>query len=46
MHQNEKSEIIKGKNDILDEIIDKPKSFEEQIKLLKKKRRSKRILTL
>ena len=46
MSKNEKSEIIKGRNDILDEIIDKPKSFEEQIKLLKKKRRSKRILAL
>ena len=29
--------IIKGKNDILDKIIDKSKSFEEQIKLLKKR---------
>ena len=36
MHQNEKNEMIKGKNDILDEIIDKLKSFEEQIKSLKK----------
>ena len=36
MSQNEKSKIIKGKNDILDEIIDKLKSFEEQIKSLKK----------
>ena len=36
MSQNEKNEIIKGKNDILDEIIDKSKSFEEQIKSLKK----------
>ena len=27
---------MKGKNDILDEIIDKSKSFEEQIKSLKK----------
>ena len=35
MSQNEKNEIIKGKNDILDEIIDKSKSFEEQIKSLK-----------
>ena len=34
--QNEKNEIIKEKNDILDEIIDKSKSFEEQIKSLKK----------
>ena len=37
MSQNEKNEIIKGKNDILDEIIDKSKSFEEQIKSLKKR---------
>ena len=36
MSQNEKNEIIKGKNDILDEIIDKSKSFEEHIKSLKK----------
>ena len=40
MDQNKKSEIIKGKNDILDEIIDKPKSFEEQIKSLKKRSKS------
>ena len=32
-----KNEIIKGKNDLLDEIIDKSKSFEEQIKSLKKR---------
>ena len=37
MDQNKKNEIIKGKKDILDEIIDKSKSFEEQIKSLKKK---------
>ena len=30
------NKIIKEKNDILDEIIDESKSFEEQIKLLKK----------
>ena len=36
MGQNKKNKIIKGKNDILDEIIDKSKSFEEQIKSLKK----------
>ena len=29
-------ETIRDLNDILDEIIDKSKSFEEQIKLLKK----------
>ena len=38
MSQNGKNEIIKGKNDILDKIIDKSKSFEEQIKLLKKEK--------
>ena len=37
MSQNKKNEIIKGKSDILDQIIDKSKSFEEQIKLLKKR---------
>ena len=37
MSQNEKHEIIKGKNDVLDEIIDKSKSFEEQIQLLEKR---------
>ena len=36
MGQNKKNKIIKGKNDILDEIIDKSKSFEEQIKSLEK----------
>ena len=36
MTQNEKNKIIKRKNDILDEIIDKSKSFEEQIKSLEK----------
>ena len=35
MSQNEKNEIMTGKNDILDKIIDKSKSFEEQIKSLK-----------
>ena len=35
--QNKKSKIIKGKNDLLDEIIDKSKPFEEQIKSLKKR---------
>ena len=37
MGQNKKNKIIKGKNDILDEIIDKSKSFEEQIKSLEKR---------
>ena len=32
----DQNEIIKEKNDLLDEIIDKSKSFEEQIKSLKK----------
>ena len=36
MSQNEKNKIIKEKNYTLDEIIDKSKSFEEQIKSLKK----------
>ena len=36
MSQNEKNKIIKRKNDILDGIIEKSKSFEEQIKSLKK----------
>ena len=41
MDQNKKKkEIIKEKNDILDEIIDKSKSFEEQIKSLKKRSKS------
>ena len=34
--KTKKTKIIKGKNDNLDEIIDKSKSFEEQIKSLKK----------
>ena len=37
---------MKDLNDNLDEITDKSKSFEEQIELLKKKRRSKRLLAL
>ena len=37
MSQNEENEIIRGKNDILDEAIDKSKSFEEQIESLKKR---------
>ena len=35
--KTKKTEIIKNLNDNLDEIIDKSKSFEEQIKLLKKR---------
>ena len=34
----DKNKIIKGKNDILGEMIDKLKSFEEEIKSLKKKK--------
>ena len=37
MSQNQKNEIIK-ENDFFDEIIDKSKSFEEEIKLLKKEK--------
>ena len=37
MDQNKKNKIIKNLNDNLDEIIDKSKSFEEQIKSLKKR---------
>ena len=44
MSQNEKNEIIRNLNDSLDEIIDKSKSFEEQIKSLKKIRKSRRVL--
>ena len=36
--QNEKNETIKGKDDILDKIIVKSKSLEEQIKSLKKEK--------
>ena len=36
MSQDEQNEIIKNLNDNLDEIIDKSKSFEEQIESLKK----------
>ena len=36
MDQNKKNKKIKDLNDILDELIGKWKSFEEQIKLLKK----------
>ena len=38
MIQSEKYEIVKDLNDNLDEIIDKSKSFEEQIKSLKKQK--------
>ena len=46
MDQNKKNKIIKNLNDNLDEIIDKSKPFEKQIELLKKNRRSKRVLAL
>ena len=46
MDQNKKYKKIKDLNDILDEIIYKSKSFEEQIKSLKIKKRSKRVLAL
>ena len=36
MDQNKKNIIIKGVNDVLDKIIDKSKSFEDQIKSIKK----------
>ena len=36
MSQNKKNKIIKEKNDNLDEITDKSKSFEDQIESLKK----------
>ena len=36
MDQNKKNIIIKGVNDILDKIIDKSKSFEDQIKSMRK----------
>ena len=36
MNQNKKYIIIKGVNDVLDKIIDKSKSFEDQVKSTKK----------
>ena len=45
MSQDEKNEIIKGLNDNLDEIIDKSKSFEEQIESLKKLEDLKKYLS-
>ena len=41
--KTKKNEKTKDLNTILDEIIDKSKSFEEQIKLLKKNKKSKRV---
>ena len=43
-NKNEHDNKIKQLNDTLDEIIDKSKSFEEQLKSLKKKRKSRRVL--
>ena len=40
MNQNSNN-IIKQLNDYLDEIIDKSKTFEDQIKSIKKSRKSK-----
>ena len=40
-NQNKKNKIIKKLNDHLDEIIGKSKSFEDQIKLKKKKKKYK-----
>ena len=40
MNQNNNN-IIKQLNDYLDEIIDKSKTFEDQIKSIKKSRKSK-----
>ena len=44
MNQNKKNIIIKGVNDVLDKIINKSKSFEDQIKLIKKSRKSRWVL--
>ena len=44
--KTKKNKKIKNLNDILDEIIDKSNSFEEQIKSLKKNKRSKMVLAL
>ena len=50
MDQNKKAEKnpqkLKDLNVILDKIIDKSKSFEEQKKIVKKIKRSKRVLAL
>ena len=43
-NQNKKNIIIKKLNDYLDEIIDKSKSFEDQIKSIKKSRKFRRFL--
>ena len=42
MDQNKENKIIKELNDNLDKIIDKSKSFEDQIKSLKKRKDLKR----
>ena len=41
MSQKEKNKIMKNLNDNLDEIIDKSKSFEDQIKSIKKSKKSR-----
>ena len=43
-NQNEKNIIIKKLNDHLDKIISESRSFEKQIKSLKKNRKSRRVL--
>ena len=45
MDQNKKNITIKKLNDYFNKIIDKSKSFEDQIKSLKKKRIFKKILS-
>ena len=45
MDQNKKNITIKTLNDYFNKIIDKSKSFEDQIKSLKKKRIFKKILS-
>ena len=42
--KTKKKIIIKDLNDNLDEMIDKSKSFEDQIESLEKKRRSRKVL--
>ena len=41
MNQNEKNVVIKKLNDHLEKIIDKSKSFEDQIESLEKSRKSR-----
>ena len=44
INQNKKNKIIKKLNDHLDEIIDKSKSFDNQIKLIRKVKKSRWLL--